>query len=146
MVTNVLSNFFQLFRISKQTVFSAYLLAGILSIFFYGIWENIDLWKVIPAALFFGYAAISLALQMSRRSRFEKILCEDQGRSYLWSVIKNTLLSLFLWSGVSALFILLSIQYDLPTSDAALVFVMCVLLFFSEFLAVFGIVPRDPSR
>jgi len=142
----VLSRFFHSFRISGQVAFSTYLLAGIFSIFFYGIWENIDSWKVIVAAMFFGYAGISLALQMSRRLRFEKILCEAQRRSYLWSVMKNIFFSLFLWSGVSALFILLSIQYDLSTSGATLVFVMCVLLFFSEFLAVFGIAPRDPKR
>lgn len=147
MVTNVLSNFFQSFRISGKAVFSIHLLAGIFSIFFYGIWENIDSWKVIVAVLFFGYAAISLALQMSRRSRLEKILCEAQRRSYLWYlVLKNILRSLLFWLGLSVLWILFSILYNLSTSDVVLLLTVCVLLFVSEFLAVFGIVPRNPSR
>ena len=144
---NVLSRFFGAFRLSKRNLFTCFLLSGILSLFFCGFWNGVDSWKVILAVLFFGYAALSLALQMSRRSRLEKILCEAQRRSYLWySMLKNILCSLFFWIGLSVLWILFSILYNLSTSDVVLLLTVCVLLFASEFLAVFGIVPRDPSR
>ena len=112
--------------------------------FFYGIWENIDWWKVIVAVLFFGYASISLSLQLSKRSKMERVLCEAQKRNYLWhSVLKNILFSLLFWLGISFLWAFLFVRYDLSVSDAALVILGFVFLFFSECLAVFGIDPGD---
>lgn len=139
---NVLSKFFWSFQISKQTIFSCFLIAGILSIFFYGIWESIDSWKVLLAVFAFGYGSISLAIQMSRRSNLERILCEAQRKRYIWcSLLKNLYFSLSFWVGLSVLWVLFSAQVDISISDTSLFLLVNILLFASECLALLGIAP-----
>lgn len=142
---NVLYKFFWSFRISRPTVFSCFLLAGVVSIFFYGIWESIDLWKVFVAVFFFGYGSISLAVQMSRKLSLERALCRERKQSCAGEfILKNVLLSISFWSVLSVSGAFLFAQYKLYVSDIVLFIQVSVLLAFSEILSIFGIAPHDP--
>ena len=142
---SVLYKFFWLFQVSRQTVFSCFLLTGIVSILFYGIWESIDSWKVFVAVFSFGCGSVSLAIQMSRRSNIERILCEAQRKNYITdSVLKNVLFCVSFWTVLSLSGAFLAMQYNLYVPDEVLFVQVNSLLALSEILSIFGIAPRDP--
>lgn len=141
----VLSKFSLSSQVLKRVLYLCFLITGIISIFFYGIWEGIDSWKVFIAVPFFGYGSISLAIQMSNRSNAERVLCETQERSYVWDfILKNVLLSISFWSVLSVSGAFLFIQYKVYVPDAVLFVQVCILLAVSEVLSIFGIAPHNP--
>lgn len=144
---NVFSKSFQSFQISKQTIFSCFLITGILSIFFCGILESIDLWKILLSVFAFGYGSIRLAFQMSRRSNLERILCEAQKKNYVTdSILKNMLFCGSFWGVLSVSGAFLFTQYKFHVSDVVLFVQVSTLLALSEIFSIFGIAPRDSRR